>query len=101
MRDYESIVRKTDEQIEECFLHRGVRMVRNDATISFSNMTFEVPQEYIRKYITVKYNPHNLEKLYIYSDKNERLHTIKAVDKIANSKVKRQQNISLYRERGQ
>ena len=98
MQDYENIVRKTDEQIEECFLHKATRNVRNDATISFSNMIYEVPQEYIKKYITIKYSPDNLETLYIYSDKNERLHTVKAIDKISNSKVKRADNINLYRE---
>jgi len=98
MQDYQGVIRKTDAQIEECFLHREVRFVRKDATISFCNMLYEVPQEYIKKYITIKYSPHNLEELYIYSDKNERLHTIKPIDKITNSKIKRAENISLYRE---
>jgi len=100
MQDYDNIIRKTDEQIEECFLHRQTRQVRKDSTISFSNMIYEVPQEYIKKHITVKYSPHDLEKLYIYNDKNERLDTIKPVDKIANSKAKRNEVINLYRQEG-
>ena len=43
MEDYSNIQRKTDEQIEECFLHRETRNVRNDATIQFRDSLYEVP----------------------------------------------------------
>ena len=51
MRDVSNIKRLTNEQIEECFLHRKTRNVRNDATISFRDMLYEVPQEFIKKKI--------------------------------------------------
>lgn len=97
MKDYEYITRKTDEDIEECFLHRDTRNVRNDATISFRDLIYEVPQEYIKKKIIIKYKATEPEELYIYSDKNERLCSIKPIDKISNSKMKRQEKISMYR----
>lgn len=99
IKDYENIKRKTDEEIEECFLHKVTRLVRTDGTISLNNMQYEVPQQFIKKYITIKYNPENLSTLYIYNDKNERIHTITNVDKIANSKYKRQdlEKVNLYR----
>lgn len=101
MKDYSNISRKTDEEINECFLHKTVRLVKSDSTISLNNIIYEVPQQFIKKYITVKYNPENLSELYIYNDKNERLHTIKCIDKISNSKYKRQEIVSLYRNGGE
>ena len=98
MRDFSNISRKTDIQIDECFLHRSIRLVKSDATISFNNTIYEVPQQFIKKYITIKYKPEDLTELYIYNDKNERLHTIKSIDKISNSKYKRQEIFNLYRQ---
>ena len=100
MNDYENISRKSNEQIDECFLHRVGRLVKTDSTISFNNIIYEVPQQFIKKRITIKYNPEDLSCLYIYNDKNERLHTIKGIDKISNSKYKRQDIVSLYRQDG-
>ncbi len=98
MKDYEYIQRKTDDDIEECFLHRDTRSVRNDATISFRDLIYEVPQEYIRKKITIKYNPTSPEELYIYNDRNERECSIKPIDKVSNSKIKRMEKASMYRK---
>ena len=100
MNDYENISRKNNEQIDECFLHRIERLVKNDSTISFNNIIYEVPQQFIKKRIAIKYNPEDLSCLYIYNDKNERLYTIKGIDKISNSKYKRQDIVSLYRQDG-
>lgn len=98
MKDFSNIKRITDEQIEECFLHRETRNVRSDATISFRNFLYEVPQEFIKKSIVIKYKPTQIEELYIYNDKNERVCSIKAIDKISNSMMKRNEKISMYRK---
>lgn len=100
MKDYSQLSRKSDEEINECFLHKSVRLVKSDSTISLNSIIYEVPQQFIKKYITVKYNPEDLSMVYIYNDKNERLHEIKGIDKISNSKYKRQEIVSLYREDG-
>ena len=39
-----------------------------------------------------------IEELYIYNDKNERVCSIKAIDKISNSMMKRNEKISMYRK---
>ena len=98
MKDYSNIQRKTDKQIEESFLHRETRNVRKDATISFRDYLYEVPQEYIKKQIIIKFKPNQTEELYIYNDKDERVCTIKPIDKISNSKIKRREKISMYRK---
>ena len=98
MQNFESIIRKSDEEINECFLHKVVRRVKSDSTISLNSIIYEVPQQFVGKYINIKYNPEDMSILYIYNDKNERLHIIKAIDKISNSKCKRQDIVSLYRK---
>lgn len=97
MKDFSNIKRKTDEQIEEAFLHRETRNVRNDATISFRDILYEVPQEYIKKKVIIKFNPSNINELYIYSDKNERMCSITPINKVDNSRMKRAEKVSMYR----
>lgn len=97
MQDFSNIERITDDDIEECFLHRETRNVRNDATISFRNFLYEVPQEFIKKAIVIKFKPTQIDELYIYNDKNERVCSIRAIDKVSNSKMKRNEKISMYR----
>ena len=98
MEHYSSIIRRTDEQVEEAFLHRETRVVKNDATIRFRDLSYEVPQEFRKKKIIIKFKPNNLEELYIYNEKNERISTIKPIDKVSNSKIKRSEKINLYRK---
>ena len=97
IKDFLNIKRKTDEEIEEAFLHRETRNVRNDATISFRDILYEVPQEYIKKKIIIKFNPSNTNELYIYNDKNERMCSITPINKVDNSKMKRAEKVSMYR----
>ena len=97
MKDFSNIKRKTDEQIEEAFLHRETRNVRYDATISFRDILYEVPQEYIKKKVIIKFNPSNINELYIYSDKNERMCSITPINKVDNSRMKRAEKVSMYR----
>lgn len=101
MKDFENIKRKTNEQIEESFLHTIKRNVKSDSTISLNAVLYEVPQKYIKTTITVKYNPENMEELYIYGENGKRLETVKKLDKQANSKYKRQERVNLYQEEGE
>ena len=98
IKDFSNIKRKSDEEIEEAFLHRETRIVRNDATISFRDILYEVPQEYIKKKVVIKFNPRKIDELYIYNDKNERVCSITPINKIDNSKMKRAEKVSLYRK---
>ena len=48
---------------------------------------------HIKQRILIKYAPEDLSKAYIYDSKTKELEEIKPVDKIANSKIKRE-NVS-------
>ena len=44
-----------------------------------------------------EFKPTQIDELYIYNDKNERVCSIRAIDKVSNSKMKRNEKISMYR----
>lgn len=91
-KDYEKIRAMEIEEIDDIFLHRKKRKVRNDSTIQFENKYYEVPYKYIGKTIEFRYDPHDLNFLFIFDNKlNKEKCTI--IDKIANSKIKRKNNI--------
>ena len=56
-------------------------------------MLFETPLKYIGERINVRYDPTSPDKAYIFSDDDKLIETIKPVNKIENSKIKRKSNI--------
>lgn len=90
--EYNNIVFLDELFINECFLHRTYNKVRKDMTIKFKNEFYEIPFKYIGQTIELRYNPLNLNELFLYEN-NKRIQTIKKVDKVANSKVKRKNGI--------
>ncbi len=93
MKDY-SLIRfvKSDEILEEYFLHSFERKVATDSTIQLFNKDYEVPSKYIKQKLTIKINPHDLEVAYIYEN-GKKAETIYPVKNVENSKMKRK-NIS-------
>ena len=82
-----------DEKIiDESFLHRIIRKVRNDRTIKIDNIFYEVPFKYVGKEIEIRYNPDDLTEIFVFEN-NKKGEKCDKVDKISNSKVKRKNNI--------
>ena len=90
--EYKKIKFLDNNFIDECFLHRIERKVRNDRTIKIENDYYEVPYKYVGKIIEVRYNPNNLDEMYIFED-NIKQEVINKVDKQSNSKIKRKETI--------
>lgn len=89
MQDYSQIkFVKNQETLDEYFLHTYERKVTTDSIIQLFNKSYEVPSKYMKRYITIKIDPHNLEKAYIYEN-GKRIETIKPVNKVDNSKIRR------------
>lgn len=86
------IVFLEEKNIEEAFLHRTYNKVRKDRTISFKTEYYEVDYKYIGKTIELRYDPNDLEILYLYED-NKKIAEVFKVDKVANSKIKRTKEI--------
>jgi len=77
------------QELDYIFLYRVTRKIKNDATISISNVLFEVPAKYIGEQVQIRYDPSCLDKAYIFNDSGMCLDMIYPVDRIANSKIPR------------
>lgn len=76
------------EVLEEYFLHSVARKVSADSCIKLAGKSFEVSARYNRQIVTIKFQPNDLEKAYLYED-GKRIETIYPVKKTDNSKIKR------------
>ena len=90
--EYDLINFLDEDFIDECFLHRTFNKVRKDRTIKFKNEYYEVPFKYVGQTIEFRYDPYDLNKLFLYEN-DSRVCIILKVDKVANSKIKRKNTI--------
>jgi putative transposase len=84
---------KSTEELNRIFLHRAMRKVISDATISLNTTIFEVPAKYIGEKILVRYEAFSLDKAYVFDEKGTQLETIFPVRKVDNCKIKRASTI--------
>lgn len=78
---------KSKEWLDECFHNRVHRKVNNDATVSINGTYYDVPPQFIRMKVEIRYLPDHMDDAYIiFEDKH---YPIAATDKVANSKTKR------------
>ena len=78
----------SEDWLDECFMNRIVRKVKNDATLSLHNMQFDAPMQFIRQTVEIRFLPDGLSDTYIFSDGKH--FPLKLTDKQANSRVKRE-----------
>ena len=76
--------------LEDCFLHRVSRKVRNDATIILDRTPYDVPMEFIRSTVEVRYQPGDEKHAFLLYDGKR--YPISPTNKTENSKVCRKQN---------
>ena len=76
------------EWLSECFMNRTRRKVRNDATLSVQNINFDVPMQFIRQTVEVRFLPDKMGAAYIFE--GGRRYPLKMTDRQANSKAKRE-----------
>ena len=89
-RDFDKIkFISSHDEIDKMFLHVEEKTVAMDATVRILGKDFEVPQKYIKQRILIKYSPDDLSFVYVFNNKNNTLEKAYPVDKIANSKMKR------------
>jgi hypothetical protein len=89
LKDYEKIRYIPAEELDFHFLHRKECRVTNDAIIKLNKTEYEVPQQYIGSKLKIRYLPADMSELFIFSDDNKLLHTVRPVKKVENSKIKR------------
>lgn len=88
MEDQRSIRRKSEQVIEQAFLHTGKYRVNKTGIIKIQSVEVEVGSHFIGKRLTVKYS-HDLSHFYVYEAGE--LNEVKVVDKLSNGQMKRKQ----------
>lgn len=81
---------KSVEWLNECFHNRITRKVNNDSTISINGTYYDVPPQFIKMTVDVRFLPDSMDAAYIlYEGKH---YPISATDRVANSRTKRNNN---------
>jgi transposase InsO family protein len=78
---------KSEEWLDECFLHREKRFVRHDATLSINKVQYDVSMQFIGQTIEVHFWPGHMEKAYILYDKKR--YPLRKTNKVENGRTKR------------
>ena len=93
-KDLDRIKVASDSQwLDNCFMNRVNRKVNNDATISIDKVSYDVPMQFIRQSVEVRYLPDEMENAYIYYDNTK--YSIRKTNKVENGKTKRQNSYSI------
>jgi hypothetical protein len=79
---------ESQEWLDECFMNRERRKVKNDSTLSLLNVQFDAPMQFIRHTVEVRFLPDRLSEAYIFEGGAR--YPLKLTDKQANSRAKRQ-----------
>jgi putative transposase len=78
-----------DIDLDDIFLHREARKVRNDGTVRWDGGFYEVPGEYVGQWVDLRYAPQEPERpLLLYVD-GARICEVRPLDRLANHKRKR------------
>jgi transposase InsO family protein len=80
---------ESEDWLNECFMNRIRRKIRNDSTLSLLNMQFDAPMQFMRQTVEVRFLPDRLSDAYIFDGGIH--YPLKLTDKRANSRVKRVQ----------
>jgi len=73
--------------LDECFMNRISRRVKNDATVTIDKTLYDVPMQFIRSRIQIRYRPDDMEHAYIDHDGEK--YFIRRTDKVENGRTRR------------
>lgn len=82
---------KSTEWLDECFHNRICRKVNNDSTVSIDGTYYDVPPQFIKMKVEIRYLPDDMENAYIFYENAH--YPITATDKVANSRTKRNNSL--------
>ena len=79
---------KSKEWLDECFMNRITRKVNNDSTVTIDLISYDVPMQFIRTKVEIRYLPDRMEEAYIYYE--YRHYPIRRTNRVENGKTKRE-----------
>jgi hypothetical protein len=78
---------KSHEWLDECFLHRDRRKVRNDATIKIDSQSYDAPMQFIGQTVDIRFEPGQADSVFIFFEGKR--YPLRLTDKVENSRTKR------------
>jgi hypothetical protein len=78
---------KSKDWLDECFMNRVTRKVNLDSTISIDNVYYDVPMQFIRSKVQVRYLPDQMADAYIFFEGEK--YPIRRTNRVENGKTKR------------
>lgn len=78
---------KSREWLDECFMNRVTRRVNLDATVSIDSHYYDVPMQFIRAKVEIRFLPGHMEDAYIFFE-NKR-YPIRPTNRVENGRTKR------------
>jgi len=80
-------VPKSKEWLEECFMNRVTRKVNLDSTISIDSVYYDVPMQFIRSKVEIRYLPDRMQEACIFFE--GRKYPIRQTNRVENGRTKR------------
>jgi transposase InsO family protein len=80
---------KSREWLNECFMNRIIRKVNNDSTVSIDSVLYDVPMQFIRTKVEIRYLPDDMKNAYVLHQGKR--YPIRPTNKLENSRTKRDQ----------
>ena len=84
---------RSREWLDECFMNRIIRKVNNDSTVSIDSVSYDVPMQFIRMKVEIRFLPDDMKNAYILFDGNR--YPIRPTNKVENSRTKRENAFSI------
>ena len=82
---------QSSEWLDECFLNRTTRKVRNDSTITIDKTSFDVPMQFISAKVEIRFLPDDMDSAYILFEGKH--YPIRKTNREENCRTKRQNPI--------
>lgn len=79
--------------LNNCFMNRVKRRVKNDSTIVIDKVLYDVPMQFVRCSVEVRYLPDDMDGAYILDDGVK--YPIRKTNKVENSKTKRNNDYAI------
>jgi putative transposase len=86
-------VPKSKEWLDECFMNRVTRKVNLDSTVSIDSVYYDVPLQFIRFKIEIRYLPDRMQDAYIFFEGKKYL--IRQTNRVENGRTKRSNQFAI------
>lgn len=78
---------KSQDWLDECFMNRITRKVNLDATVSIGAVYYDVPMEFIRSKVEIRFLPDRMQDAYIFFEGKH--YPIRPTNRVENGRTKR------------